>query len=203
MLPRVYQEFERICARRGVRGAVLEVGAIPSDRSLLCMQALSGATEKIGINLDGPCEYKDFRILRGDANCMDCFEDSRFDAVLCNAVLEHDMQFWKAIAEMKRVTKAGGLIVIGAPAYGRRLPEGRARLPRAARGISLVRKAFSQGLLFCLSRGTLTVRVHNAPGDYYRFSAQTFREVFFEGMHSVQVCSVMMPPILIGSGLKP
>jgi SAM-dependent methyltransferase len=203
VLPRVYEEFERICTQRGVQGAVLEVGAIPSDQSLLCMQALSGATERIGINLDGPHEYRGFRILKGNANCMDCFVDNRFDAVLCNAVLEHDKHFWKAIAEMKRVTRPGGLIAIGAPAYGRLLPERDGRPRRVSRRHPIVRRAFSHGLLFCLSRGTLTVRVHNAPGDYYRFSAQAFREVFFDGMHSVQVRSLMMPPILIGSGLKP
>src|SRR5215831_19116763 len=117
MLPRVYQEFERICVRREAGGAVLEVGAVPSDFSLLCMESLRNATEKIGINLDGPAEYKDFRILRGNANCMECFDDNRFDTVLCNATLEHDKYFWKTVAEMKRVTKPKGLIVIGAPGY--------------------------------------------------------------------------------------
>ena len=57
MLPRVYLEFEQICTKRGAGGAVLEVGAIPSDSSLLCMKSLKNATEKIGINLDGPYEY--------------------------------------------------------------------------------------------------------------------------------------------------
>ena len=57
MLPRVYREFERICARRGAGGVVLEIGAVPSDSSLLCRKSLINATEKIGINLDGPVEY--------------------------------------------------------------------------------------------------------------------------------------------------
>lgn len=56
---------------------------------------------------------------------MDCFEDQKFDAVLCNAVLEHDKYFWKTIAEIKRVTKPDGLIVIGTPGYKRHKAEKR------------------------------------------------------------------------------
>jgi hypothetical protein len=34
----IYQELETICAAANISGAVLEVGAIPSDISLLAMQ---------------------------------------------------------------------------------------------------------------------------------------------------------------------
>ncbi len=70
MHPIIYKEFERIVSRRAVCGSVLEVGALPSKHSLLCMASLREATEKIGINLEGPCEYQDFKILKGNANCM-------------------------------------------------------------------------------------------------------------------------------------
>ncbi len=117
MHPRVYQEFEKICSGKNIIGSVLEVGAIPSNKSLLCMKSLGTATEKVGINLDGPHKFKDFKIHKGNANSMNCFEDERFDIVLCNATLEHDKYFWRTIAEIKRVTKPGGLIVIGTPGY--------------------------------------------------------------------------------------
>lgn len=202
MLPRVYLEFERICARRHAGGAVLEVGAVPSDLSLLCMKSLH-ATEKVGINLDGPTEYKDFTVLRCNSNHMDCFEDGRFDTVLCNATLEHDKSFWKSVAEMKRVTKSGGLIVIGTPGYVRYpLERFKLKLGRL-QNIPILKKVFAHPNMFWLFRGTLTIDVHYAPGDYYRFSVQTIREVFFEGMRDVEVCSVMVPPIIIGSGIKP
>ena len=113
---RILQEFERICSERAIRGSVLEVGAVPTDESLLCMKSLEHATEKIGIDLNSPSEYKDFKIVQGNANAME-FDDNRFDAVLCNAVLEHDKYFWKTVQEIKRVTKAGGLIVFGVPGY--------------------------------------------------------------------------------------
>jgi SAM-dependent methyltransferase len=203
MLSRVYSEFERICNKRHVGGAVLEVGAIPSDASLLCMKSLRNATEKVGLNLEGPAEYQDFKILRGDGNCMDCFEDSRFDTVLCNAILEHDPYFWKSVAEMKRVTKPGGLMVIGAPGYVRFSFERFKRRLQGLQRIPLVRQMLANENILWLLRGTLTIDVHDAPGDYYRFSLQTFREVFFDGMRDVEVCSVMVPPIIIGSGIKP
>src|SRR5688500_14298075 len=97
---RILQEFERICSERGIRGSVLEVGAVPSDESLLCMKSLEHATEKIGIDLNSPSEYKDFKIVQGNANAME-FDDNRFDAVVCNAVLEHDKYFWKTVQEVK------------------------------------------------------------------------------------------------------
>ena len=119
MHPRVYREFERICSERGATGSVLEVGAEPSDVSLLCMKSLGKTTEKVGVNLDGPYKYRDFMILKSNANSMDCFEDDRFDVVLCNAMLEHDKYFWKTVEEIRRVARPGGLIVIGAPGYRR------------------------------------------------------------------------------------
>src|SRR6185295_6646393 len=119
MHPRIYQEFERIFESRQIHGSVLEVGAVPSDESLLCMKALDRATEKIGINLDEASEYKGFKILQGNANSMGCFPNDRFDVVVCNAVLEHDKYFWKSLSEMKRVAKPGALIVIGVPGYGK------------------------------------------------------------------------------------
>ena len=203
MLPRVYSEFERICTRRHVGGAVLEVGAVPSDASLLCMKSLRNATEKVGLNLEGPAEYRDFKILRGNTNRMDCFADSRFDAVLCNATLEHDPYFWKSVAEMKRVTKPGGLIVIGTLGYVWFPLERFKRRLQGLQRIPLVRWILAHKNMLWLLHGTLTIDVHDAPGDYYRFSLQTFREVFFGGMCDVEVYSVMVPPIIIGSGIKP
>ena len=197
MLPRVYKEFERICATRGCGDAVLEVGAVPSDNSLLCMPALNRASEKIGINLKGPFSYKDFRIVKGNANRMECFEDERFDTVLCNATLEHDKYFWKTVAEIKRVTKPNGLIAIGAPGYDWLRLEGYKRYARRLRRLPRARD-----YLLWLMRGTLTIDLHNAPGDYYRFSPQAFREVIFEGLRDVEVTRVLLPPIIVGSGIK-
>jgi hypothetical protein len=73
---------------------VLKVGAVPAEDTLLCLPALAGSKTRIGINLDGPHRYRDFDILRADANRMSCFSDECLDTVLCNSVLEHDKHFW-------------------------------------------------------------------------------------------------------------
>ncbi len=78
---KVYQEFEKIISEKNVRGTVLEIGAIPRNKSLLCMKSLANVTEKVGINLNGPHEFKDFKIHKGNANFMDSFEDNKFDAL--------------------------------------------------------------------------------------------------------------------------
>ncbi len=193
MHPRVYQKFEEICSQRHVGGAVLEVGAMPHETSLLNMRSLRRATKKIGINLERPSHFRDFAILQGNANEMNCFEDGSFDAVLCNAVLEHDRFFWKTVAEMKRVTKPGGLIVIGVPGY------------KEIAGEWFLNSIFSKLPLLSHFFGALTVtfRVHNFPADYYRFSLQAFREVLFDGMNDVEIHTVLTPPRIIGSGVKP
>ncbi len=187
----IYAAFERICRERNAGGAVLEIGARPSAKTLLAMESLAQAREKIGINLTAPARFGDFEILQCDANNMSIFPDERFDTVLCNAMLEHDKFFWKTIAEIHRVTKRGGVIVIGVPGYAE-LPLNRI-FHRKGRG----RERF--GWLF---QSTLTFRVHNAPGDYFRFSEQTMREIFLAGLGDVRTEVLMIPPRIIGSGIK-
>jgi hypothetical protein len=39
--------------------------------------------------------------------------------------------------------------------------------------------------------------------DYFRFSEQAVREVFFDGMRRVRVRAILHPPRIIGHGYKP
>ena len=199
MHPRVLQEFERVCSERNAGGSVLEVGAVPSEESLLCLRSLEKAESKIGVNLDGPHTYRDFQILKVNGNDMSCFEDNRFNTVLSNATLEHDRFFWKTLSEMKRVARPGGLIVIGVPGFTKLRFE---KAHRLVERIPLLGRRLSRpfGPLFA---STFVLQLHNAPGDYYRFSPQAVMEVFFEGMIEVQVRCLMFPPRIIGSGIKP
>lgn len=199
MHQKIYQEFETICASRNIKGSVLEIGALPSNMSLLSMKSVANATEKIGINLDGPYEFGDFKILKGNGNCMDCFENERFDAVLCNATLEHDKYFWKTLAEINRVIKPGGLVVIGVPGYGLTRMD---KLQHAAKGWPILRNLRHKHFVDVFFSSTVTFQIHDHPGDYYRFSPQAVREVFFEGMGNVEIRSVMQPPRIIGFGTK-
>lgn len=201
MHPRQYAEMERICSERGAGGAVLEIGAVPSDDSLLCMACLAGAAEKIGINLHGPFRYRDFDILKINSNAMDCFPDQRFDTVLCNSTLEHDPFFWKTLAEIRRVAKPGALVVIGVPGYGE-VPAMWSRLLRMP-GRLPVLGPLLQRRFDSLLAATPTLVPHYFPGDYYRFGRQAVEQVLCAGMRAVQIRTVMMPPRIIGSGIMP
>lgn len=70
------------------------------------------------------------------------FVENEFDTVLCVSVLEHLEDPRKAIAEMHRVLKPGGKIIISVP------------------------------FLF---------PIHDAPGDYWRFTKYGLRNLFSEG----------------------
>ena len=199
MNPRIYEEFERLCAEREVGGDVLEVGAVPTKSSLLCMSCLKGrATSRVGINLNGPHEYDGFSIVRGNANRME-FEDRSFDAVLCNATLEHDPRFWLTLSEIRRVARPGALIAICTPGFAKlSFDKWKHRLLRP-----LGRRFASTGFGRALEVSTLTFRVHAAPSDHYRFSEMAYRDVFFEGMNDVEIRVVMVPPRIIGAGRMP
>ncbi len=191
----VYQEFERICAACGAGGDVLEIGAVPSPDSLLCLKALAAARSKVGISLGAPLEFRDFRILQCNANDMRCFDDASFDTVLSNSVLEHDPFFWKTLEEMRRVARPGALLAIGVPGFTR---------PPLERLLSRLNRAPIVGGLFDgLAASTPVLKVHRYPGDYYRFSTEAMREVFLGGLRDAEVRTVMTPPRIIGFGRKP
>ncbi|MDX2167213.1 MAG: methyltransferase domain-containing protein [Deltaproteobacteria bacterium] len=194
MHPAVFQAFDRICRARGAGGAVLEIGATPTPDTLLCLPALAGAREKLGVNLDGPHQCAGFTIARGDARQLE-LPAARFDTILCNSVLEHDPHFWRTLAEMRRVARPGALLVIGVPAYG--VPP-RRRLLRGLRRLPLLGPRVESALA-----STPTLLPHQFPGDYYRFSAQAMREVLLEGLDAVEVDSILSPPRVIGSGVVP
>jgi SAM-dependent methyltransferase len=192
--PAVFREFDRICRARGAGGAVLEIGAMPAADTLLCLPALAVATEKLGINLDGPHDYAGFHIQRGDAHDLD-LPSARFDTILCNSVLEHDPTFWRTLAELRRVARPGALIVLGVPAYG---PALRRRGLRYLRALPVVGPRIEATLA-----STPTLLPHNFPADYYRFSATAMREVLLAGLDAIELCELLRPPRVIGAGVVP
>ncbi len=202
MHERVFAEFESVCRARGAGGAVLEIGAVPGPEALLCLPALAGATEKVGVALDGPSRHADFEILRANANDLSCFEDARFDTVLTNSVLEHDPRFWLTLAEIRRVARPGALVAIGVPGYGpRRLTRG-ARLVGAMASVPLLGRPL-RAWADALSASTPTLVVHRFPGDYYRFGEQAVRDVLLAGLEEVEVRTVLVPPRYVGAGRRP
>ena len=201
MHPAVFQVFESICSQAAIQGPVLEVGAVPGPDSLLRMPCLSHLESKVGLNLDGGVLCDGYDIKQGNANAMTDFADGQFAAVLCNAVLEHDRCFWKTVAEIRRVTAPGGLIAIGVPGYAGMGPQTFA--PRNSL-FGWISRAFEHGpYADTILAGTLTLGVHNYPGDFYRFSEQAVRDVFMAGLADVELRTVLNPPRFIAWGRKP
>ena len=171
------KRFHSIIQRRGVRPErALEVGGVMGPDSLLRFPELARA-ERYCLNLIDMPSDGEITAVTGNANDMrEVFEDDRFDLVVSNATLEHDKRFWLSVGEMKRVLKPGGLLIICVPGY----------VQDAERDHGFA---------------THTYRVHYR-FDYYRFSEQAVREVFFEGMRGVRINAVMFPPRIFGHGYK-
>jgi len=197
----IFEKFNALLTEREWSGPVLEVGAVPTEKTLLNLPVLRNVTARTGINLEGPFTFKDFEILKGDANNMNQFPDNHFGLVLCNAMLEHDKFFWKSVEEVRRVTRPGGLLVIGTPGF-------------ADNSFQKFKKGFEKQLWYkaikssktfgFLLSSTLTLEVHGgAYGDFYRFSPAFFREIIFRDFHSVEIIHIMRPPRIIGLGCKP
>jgi SAM-dependent methyltransferase len=171
---------ETICAIVSASGLqprkALEVGGLMGPKSLLRCPGLKRA-ERYCLNLRPMASARGITAVQGNANDMGMFEDESFDLVISNATLEHDKHFWLSVSEMHRVLAPGGLLIIGAPGY-------------------IENPERDQG------KATSTYRVH-FHFDYYRFSAQAFREVFFAGMEDVAVQSILHPPRIVGVGFKP
>jgi SAM-dependent methyltransferase len=201
MHPAVYRVFEEFCQQEAIAGPVLEVGAVPGPASLLRMPCLHHLPTKIGLNLDGGGMCDGYRIIKGNANEMTEFADGQFAAVLCNATLEHDRCFWKTVVEIHRVTATGGLIILGVPGYAGMGPETFApRKPLLGWLLRTVARATNSDLL---NAGTVTLGVHNYPGDYYRFSEQAVHEVFMAGLTDIRLRTVLNPPRIIARGRMP
>jgi SAM-dependent methyltransferase len=174
--PEIHREFHRIIRETGVQPrAALEVGGVLGPASLLRFPELADAA-RVCLNLTRLKPDPEIETIVGNANEIP-LADERFDLVISNATLEHDKYFWLSLAEMRRVLKPGGLLIIGVPGY--------VEDPKGDHG-----------------RSTHTYRVHYR-FDYYRFSDQAVREVFFEGMNGAGITVVPGPPRIIGWGYKP
>jgi SAM-dependent methyltransferase len=172
------RRYHRIIRRTGIRPErALEVGGLMGEDSLLRFPELAGA-ERYCLNLYEMPSEDGITAVKGNANDMrHLFRSNWFDLVLCCATLEHDKRFWRSVKEMRRVLKPGGLLIISVPGY--------------------IEDAEND-----VGRSTLTYRVHYK-FDYYRFSEQAVRDVFFEGMRGVRVQPFMTPPRIFGHGYKP
>jgi ubiquinone/menaquinone biosynthesis C-methylase UbiE len=199
MHPAIFAAFNDICRRENVGGAVLEIGATPGDDTLLRLPSLRHATRRIGI--DPQTAFKDdwIEIVSGSANDMPRFADGSFDAVLSNSVLEHDRRFWLTLAEIRRVTRQGGLIAIGVPGFGEMKTVPFWRLLRVAGRLPVFGRSAREAASW-IAAAAPTLGLHRFPGDYYRFSEAAIREVFLDGLTHVATMTLLKPPRFIGWG---
>jgi hypothetical protein len=51
-------------------------------------------------------------------------------------------------------------------------------------------------------RVPLTLRMHAFPDDFYRFSPSAVSS-FLEGLQDAKLCTLLLPPRIIGAGVKP
>jgi SAM-dependent methyltransferase len=194
MIGRTYNEYRSLFRRLDESGElegfqrILEVGALPDERCILACDELSDVPEKIGINLTETGSFQGIQVVQGDARQMP-FDDDYFDMVMAASVLEHVPDFWRAVDEMKRCLKPGGWLIISTPGYGQ--SEFGNKFRKTARKLKLPD-------LF--QRGTTTMRIHDAPHDYYRFSKFCYRDVILDGCIDVDVWHIMEPPRIYGMG---
>jgi SAM-dependent methyltransferase len=163
----------------GPPGRVLDIGGRISPDSLLTLPELE-KSERVCVNLESIKDDLGITAVQANGNDLPMFPDGHFDWVFSNATFEHDPTFWLTLAEMRRVLKPGGLMMIGVPGFDKTVYDGQDAPPDA----------------------TLTYRYHMV-SDFYRFSPRAVRKVFFEGFNRVRVEAVLNPPRLIGRGRKP
>lgn len=99
------RQVERLSAR--LTGTLLDVGGGDGKRY---DDAAKGVTKRIRLEIDA--KFKPDII--GSAEAIP-LEAASVDSVLCTQVLEHVPHPWKALAEMHRVLKPGGMALITAP----------------------------------------------------------------------------------------
>ncbi len=202
MHPAIFNAFDAICRTHLPAGArVLEVGATAEADTLLNLPALRHAALRVGINLNFECSYHGLSFVQVAADGLAAFADCSFDAILCNSVLEHDAQFWRTLAGIQRIARAGALIVIGVPGYAEMPPPPLLRLARHAAQVPWIARLMERMAPGWASAAP-TLALHNYPGDYYRFSPQAMLEVLMAGCRDVKVGVEMRPPRIIGTGWR-
>lgn len=183
----VLERVMEVLDGHGGAGWMLEVGPDWRGRSLLERWTGGG----VGVDLEARGDYGS-EFVQATSHGLP-FRSGAFSVVVSCAVLEHDAEFWRSLAEMRRVLEPGGLMVVMVPSYGQASWWSRLEhLVRVALGPRWVR-----------GPRAATYPLHGQPQDFYRFSQACVRDVLLAGLDSVSTEVLMAPPRCIGWGHKP
>jgi SAM-dependent methyltransferase len=156
---------------------ILEVGSHNVNGTLTDLFAAgdyTGIDHREGDNVD----------IAMNGNDMGCWHE-HFDWVVCNSVMEHDLYFWLTTAEMKRVLKPGGILIVGMPTFG------------------FNHHGVSDDIL--VNPGIATDPEGAGIYDYYRFTKAAYYRFFLKGYEDVEILNVDRcgAPRLTAAGRKP
>jgi SAM-dependent methyltransferase len=99
-------------------GRVPEVGQRADEAALIDLPVLADARERVAFGPEAGGMPPDVTVLRGHANDLSALGPEKLDLVPCNSMLEHEPRFRLGLAEMRRVIRRGGHMILGVPGYG-------------------------------------------------------------------------------------
>jgi ubiquinone/menaquinone biosynthesis C-methylase UbiE len=106
---------------------ILEVGCGGRASGIIALRdylprsitAIDLSPENVRLTREATSEFQEPHILVSVGNALDLnFEDSRFDFVFSNGVIHHTVDMRRCFAELGRVLKSGGYLLIGVYGYG-------------------------------------------------------------------------------------
>lgn len=217
----LYDSVTGYLAGQNALGRTLVIG--PHKKHPL-LDDFAAKVNVVGVDISPGPTYENS--IKANANVLP-FNDNTFDTILCMQVLEHDKYFWKSLSEIRRVAKQGSLVVFSVPGYdktakdklrneynrvllnigmstlgiipGRNAERAMEDINESAAANDVLYKFYR--FLKWDSRDTKTYRMHNIPGDYYRFSKQAAESVFLNGMVEKDVDVILDPPTIIAKGV--
>lgn len=212
MYSRIFEAWQRIFASFPPPGpAVMELGAAgdPQNCLLTPLHRARPDGRYVGVNLGTTAPAtpaRPYEMVAANANDLSVFGGGTFDAVITNAMLEHDRAFWRTLAEVRRVLRPGGLFYVGVPGYATKEPPAHqavARLCDSRVGrVPVVGDALRRARHSRL-QATRTFMFHAAPDDYWRFSEEAVRQVLLEGMDCLFFEQLLEPVRFLAVGRTP
>ena len=188
MRAKLVEEYGILAQLHGLQGPILEITMGTRHTAVVGAPVFAGFERHVLL----PGESGDeagTHFHKGNANDMSqLFDDGCFATVLWDRGLERDAQFWRTVAEIKRVLTPGGALLLCTRGF----------VKTNKFGIKVV-GANGNPVPFL----TATSAVAAVAGDYLRFSPQGLRKSVLDGFDVREVRSAFMVPHLFAVAVKP